>query len=91
MGTKWQFVYIFSNIDGSYTPIKYPPKGAEFMKQFHNYKNFYSSVLLALVDVQYRFIWESTGDISSNDLVREFRYSTYHSRGWSIPDEKMVS
>ena len=62
MGTKWQFVYTFSNTDGSYTPTKYPPKGAEFMKQYHNYKNFYSSVLLALVDAQYRFIWESIGD-----------------------------
>ena len=31
------------------------------MKQYHNFKNFYSIILLALVDPKYRFIWASVG------------------------------
>ena len=31
------------------------------MKQYHNFKNFYSVILLALVDANYRFIWASLG------------------------------
>ena len=31
------------------------------MKQYYNFKNLYSVVLLALVDVHYRFIWASIG------------------------------
>ena len=29
------------------------------MKQYYNFKNFYSVVLLALVDASYRFTWVS--------------------------------
>lgn len=61
MGTKWQFVYAFSPIHVSYTPIKCPPEEAEIIKQYHNYKNFYFAVLLSLVDAQYRYTWESPG------------------------------
>ena len=35
--------------------------GPEAMKQYHNFKNFYSVVLLALVDAKYRFIWAVLG------------------------------
>ena len=31
------------------------------MKQYHNFKNFYSVVLLALVGAKYRFIWSALG------------------------------
>ena len=31
------------------------------MKQYYNFKNLYSVVLLALVDAKYRFIWASLG------------------------------
>ena len=37
------------------------PDGAQAMKQYHNIKKFYSVILLALVDVKYRFIWASLG------------------------------
>ena len=61
MECEWQFKYAFCAIDGSHLPIKCPPGGAEAMKQYHNFKNFYSVILLALVDSQYRFIWASIG------------------------------
>ena len=58
---EWQFPFAFSAIDGSHMPIKCPNGGAESMKQYYNFKNFYSIVLLALVDAKYRFIWASVG------------------------------
>ena len=61
MECEWQFKYAFCAIDGSHLPIKCPPGGAEAMKQYHNFKNFYSVILLALVDANYRFIWASIG------------------------------
>ena len=61
MESEWQFKFAFATIDGSHFPIKCPPGGPEAMKQYHNFKNFYSVVLLALVDAKYRFIWAALG------------------------------
>ena len=61
MHVEWKFPYDFSGIDGSHLPIKCPNGGQEVMKQYYNFKNFYSLVLLALVDAKYRFIWASLG------------------------------
>ena len=47
------------SFDGSHLPIKCPSGGQEAMK--YNFKNFYSVVLLGLVDANYRFIWASLG------------------------------
>ena len=54
-------IYAFATIDASHCPIKCPTGGAESVKQYHNFKKSYSDVLLALVDVHYRFIWASIG------------------------------
>ena len=45
----------------SYLPMKCPPGGPEAMKQYRNFKNFYSIILLVLADPKYRFIWASVG------------------------------
>lgn len=42
-------------------PIKHLPGGLEASKEYHNFKNFYSIVLMGLVDAKYRFIWASCG------------------------------
>lgn len=60
-GKEWQFPYAFAAIDGSHIPIKCPRGGAQAMKQYFNFKGFYSVVLMALVDAEYRFIWVSVG------------------------------
>lgn len=60
-GKEWQFPYAFAAADGSHLPIKCPPGGAQAMKQYFNFKGFYSIVLMALVDAQYRFVWVSVG------------------------------
>ena len=61
MECEWQFRYAFAAIDGSHCPIKCPAGGVESMKQYCNFKKFYSDALLALADAHYRFIWASIG------------------------------
>ena len=55
MDSEWQFSFAFYAIDGSHLPMKCPLGGPEAMKQYHEFKNFYSIILLALVDPKYRF------------------------------------
>ena len=51
----WQFRFCFGAVDGCHIPIKCPAGGLEANKEYHNFENFYSVVLMAVVDVQYRF------------------------------------
>ena len=57
----WQFPCCFAAIDGCHIPIKCPSGGRGANKEHHNFKNFYSIVLMALVDAKYRFIWAGCG------------------------------
>ena len=57
----WQFPCCWAAVDGCHIPIKCPPGGQEASKEYHNFKNFYSDVLMSLVDSHYRFIWGSCG------------------------------
>ena len=61
MEELWQFPCCWAAMDGCHIPIKCPPGGLESCKEFHNFKNFYSIVLMAMVDSKYRFIWGSCG------------------------------
>ena len=49
------------HVDGSHLPISCVDGGAQSMKQYFNFKGFYSIVLIALVDAEYRFICASVG------------------------------
>ena len=57
----WQFPCYWAAIDGCHIPMKCPPGGLEACKQYHNFKNFYSVVLMAMIDSHYRFVWGSCG------------------------------
>jgi hypothetical protein len=61
MNSMWQFPFCWGALDGCHIPIKCPPGGAEACKEYHNFKNFYSVVLMAMVDSRYRFLWGSCG------------------------------
>ena len=61
MEQSWRFCYAFAAIDGCHLPIKCPPGGRESNKEYHNFKEFFSVVLMALVDSKYRFIWANYG------------------------------
>ena len=93
MGSEWQFPYAFCAIDGSHLPIKCPDGGAESMKQYFNFKNFYSIVLLALFDARYRFIWASIGAPGNTHDSTYFQSTDLWkgiSEGDFIPEETCV-
>ena len=61
MEELWQFPCCWAAIDGCHIPIKCPPGGLEACKEYHNFKNFYSIVLMGMVHARYRFVWGSCG------------------------------
>lgn len=61
MEELWQFPCCWSAVDGCHISIKCPNGGAEAAKEYHNFKNFYSIVLMGLIDAKYRFVWASAG------------------------------
>ena len=56
-----QFSFCWSAIDGCHIRVKCPSGGGEARKEYHDFKNFYSVVAMALVDSNHRFIWETCG------------------------------
>ena len=70
MEELWQFPCCWAAIDGCHIPIKCPPGGLEACKEHHNFKNFYSIVLMAMVDSKYRFVGGSCGFLgNSHDAI----------------------
>ena len=57
----WQYPCCIGDVDGCHLPIKCPEGGQESAKEYHNFKNFYSIVLIAIVDAKQRFMWASSG------------------------------
>ncbi|CAH3124308.1 unnamed protein product [Pocillopora meandrina] len=52
----FKFPCCWTAIDGCHIPMKCPPGGLQACKEYHNFKNFYSIVLMAMVDSHYRFV-----------------------------------
>ena len=61
MNQFWQFPWCWGAIDGCHIPIQCPPGGEETCKEYHNFKNFFSIVMMAIVDATARFMWVSVG------------------------------
>ena len=61
MGELWQIPFTLAAVDVCHIPITCTPGGNEACKESHNFNNFYSFVLISLVDAKYRPIWGSCG------------------------------
>ena len=51
----WQFPCSFGAVDGCHIPVKCPKGGLESAKEYHNFKNFYSIVIMAIAGTPMRF------------------------------------
>ncbi|VDI24900.1 Hypothetical predicted protein [Mytilus galloprovincialis] len=68
----WNLPHACGALDGKHIRIRKPPNSGSL---FFNYKHFFSTVMMALVDADYKFIWLSVGSYGSASDSQIFRDS----------------
>ncbi|XP_049291680.1 putative nuclease HARBI1 [Anopheles funestus] len=89
---KWNFPHVIGAIDGKHVSIIAPKNsGAEY----YNYKNFYSIVLLGIVDANYNFMYADVGcqgRISDGGvLANSSIFGELENNNMNIPEPEVLS
>ena len=71
-GDRWNFHHTCGALDGKHVAIRSPRQSGTL---YYNYKGFFSIVLLALVDADYKFIWADVGNQGSSSDAQIFNNS----------------
>jgi hypothetical protein len=71
-GTRWNFWHACGALDGKHIAVKAPANSGTV---FHNYKGFFSIIMLALVDADYKFMWIDVGANGSTSDCAVFNVS----------------
>ena len=71
---RWQLPHCLGAIDGKHVALRQPNKSGSV---YFNYKRFYSIVLLAVVDADYKFLWADVGGVGHQSDAQIYNSSEF--------------
>ena len=87
----WNFPHVVGDIDGKHVRIQAPNNSGS---RFHNYKDFFSTVILAVCDAKYNFIFAVIGQYGSNNdcgvpANSELAFAM-DENAWNLPEPERI-